>query len=152
MTLPTPRVKKRTGNHPYIFKEMINYTYPTTWSLRAPFIAEWLEISTDGLVTVKANDNGYSWDGCTPKLSLFDIKIVGVPDGHIDFRTMKPYTYRASMVHDALYQYLDSVPVYKKDIDLLFLEMLGDFRLRHLYYYAVKYLGGRGVIQHGVKY
>jgi hypothetical protein len=151
MTLPPPRVKKRTGNHPYIFKEMVNYTYPTTWSLDAQFVTEWLEISTDGLVTVKANDTGYSWDGCTPKFSLFDIKIVGVPDGHIDSRTMKPYTYRASMVHDALYQYLGSVPVYKRDIDLLFLEMLGDFRLRYLYYFAVKYLGGRGVTQHGVK-
>jgi hypothetical protein len=151
MTLPPPRVKKRRGNHPYIFKEMVDYACQTTWHLDAKFVTKWLEISTDGLVTVKANNTGYSWDGCTPKFSLFDIKIIGIPDGHIDVRTMQPYTYRASMVHDALYQYLDSVPVCKKDIDLLFLEMLGDFRLRYLYYFAVKYLGGREIIQRGIK-
>lgn len=150
MSLPQPRAKKRTGNHPYIFKEMVDFTHRTAWRLQGPFVADWLEISTDGLVKVKANATGYAWDGCTPKYSFFDIAIVGVPDGHIDVRTMQPFTYRASMVHDALYQYLDSVPVRKRDIDLLFLEMLGDFRLRHLYYFAVKHLGGWGVVQRGV--
>jgi hypothetical protein len=152
MNLPQPRPKKRRGNRPYIFKEMVDYSYQTTWSLDAPFVAEWLEVSTDGVVTVKSNGTGYSWDGCTPKFSLFDIAVVGIPDGHIDVRTMKPFTYRASMVHDALYQYLDSVPVSKRDIDLLFLEMLGDFRLRYIYYFAVKYFGGREIVQHGVKF
>lgn len=151
MNLPQPRSKKRTGKHPYIFKEMVDFSYQTTWSLDASFVAEWLEISTDGLVTVKSNGTGYSWDGCTPKFSFFDITVVGIPDGHIDVRTMKPFTYRASMVHDALYQYLGSVPVSKRDIDLLFLDMLGDFRLRHLYYFAVKYFGGREIVQKGVK-
>ena len=56
----------------------------------------------------------------------------------------------ASLVHDALYQYLDSVPVNKRSIDLLFLIMLGDFKLRKLYHLFVKYFGGRGVIQTGL--
>ena len=150
MEVPQPRVTKRAGNHPYIFKETVDFTHQTAWHLRQLFLAEWLEISTDGLVTVKANANGYSWDGCTPTFSLLDIAVVGVPDGHVDVRTMKPFTYRASMVHDALYQYLDSIPIRKSQVDLLFLQMLGDFRLRHLYYFAVKHFGGRGVIQHGV--
>lgn len=76
--------------------------------------------------------------------------MIGTPDGHIDHRTMKPYTYYASLVHDVLYQYLDSVPVSKAQIDRLFLQMLGDFKLRKLYYFCVKHLAGRGVIQHGL--
>lgn len=102
------------------------------------------------MVTVKANESGYAWDGCTPKWSLLNLVIVGVPDGHVDHRTMKPFTYHASLVHDALYQYLDSVPVPKAEIDRLFLKMLGDFKLRRLYYLAVKYFGGRGVKQKGI--
>ena len=118
--------------------------------LENPFVSEWLDISTSGLITVKANKEGYSWDGCTPKWSILNLFIVGAPDGHIDYRTMKAYTYYASLVHDALYQYLDSVPVSKEKIDLLFLEMLGDFKLRKVYYFFAKHFGGRGVIQQGV--
>ncbi len=113
-------------------------------------MSEWLEITTSGQITVKANQDGYSWDGCTPKRSVLNLFIVGVPDGHIDYRTMMPYTYYASLVHDALYQYLNSVPVSKDKIDLLFLEMLGDFKLRKLYHFFVKHLGGRGVVQLGI--
>ena len=150
MNTPHPRAKKRSGQHPYIFKEPSDFSHRTAWKLDQPFISKWLEISTDGLVTVKANDTGYAWDGCTPKYSFFDIAVVGVPDGHIDIRTMKPFTYRASMVHDALYQYLDTIPVLKRSVDRLFLEMLGDFRLRHIYYLAVRLFGGISVKQRGV--
>jgi len=147
---PRPRHKERKGDFPYIFKEMVDFQYQTDWRLKAPFVAEWLEISVDGLVTVKANTTGYAWDGCTPKVSLLNLAIVGVPDGHVDYRTMKPFTYRASMVHDALYQYLDTIPIKKRDVDLLFLKMMGDFKLRHVYHFFVKYFGGRGVVQRGV--
>lgn len=147
---PQPRNKPRPGNRPYIFKDMQDFEVQTDWRLSEPFMAEWLEISTDGRVTVKANGSGYAWDGCTPKWSLFDLAIIGVPDGHIDVRSMKPFTYRASMVHDALYQYLDSVPVTKAAIDRLFFRMLGDFRPRHLYYFMVRHFGGRGIVQHGL--
>ena len=113
-------------------------------------MSKWLEISTDGLITVKANENGYAWDGCTPKFDILNLWVVGVPDGHVDYRTDKPYTYRASMVHDALYQYLDTIPVTKDAVDRLFLEMLGDFKLRWLYYPAVKCFGAWGVVQRGL--
>jgi hypothetical protein len=39
------------------------------------------------------------------KTSMFDMFVVGTPDGIVDIKTMKPKTYNASMVHDALYQY-----------------------------------------------
>ena len=53
-------------------------------------------------------------------------------------------------MHDVLYQYLDSIPLTKDQVDRLFLEMLGDFKLRKLYYLFVKHFGGRGVVQVGL--
>ncbi|HGS4561617.1 TPA: hypothetical protein ACMDVM_003694, partial [Vibrio cholerae] len=147
---PKPREIVRKGSFPYIFKIEEDFTYQTPWNLKQPFVSEWLEISIDGLIRVKANDTGYSWDGCTPKYSFLNLWIIGVPDGHIDYRTMKPYTYYASLVHDALYQYLDNVPISKADIDLLFFEMLGDFKLRKLYYFFVSRFGGMGVVQNRI--
>lgn len=146
---PLPRVIIRTVNFPYKFKIMNDYVHESGWKLDTAYSSKWLEISTSGQIKIKANDSGYAWDGCTPKWSVLNLFIIGVPDGHVDYRTMKPYTYYASLVHDALYQYLDSVPVSKNKIDLLFLEMLNDFKLRKIYYYFVKYLGGRGITQNG---
>ncbi|MGF1704987.1 hypothetical protein [Enterovibrio baiacu] len=147
---PEPRDIVRTGNFPYVFKIDKDFVYASGWKLDQPFDSQWLAISTDGTITVKANETGYAWDGCTPKWSVLNLVIIGTPDGHIDYRTMKPFCFYASLVHDALYQYLDSVPVPKKDIDLLFLDMLGDFKLRKLYHFFVKHVGGRGVIQRGL--
>ncbi len=147
---PLPRERMRWGNFPYVFRDTDDFHYQTHWRLDEPFIAEWLEISTTGLITVKANQRGYAWDGCTPKADILNLLIVGVPDGRIDYRTGKPYTYRASMVHDALYQYLDTIPVPKREVDLLFFRMLGDFKLRRLYYWAVRLFGGLGVAQRGL--
>ncbi|MGE4545391.1 MAG: hypothetical protein AB7D06_14915 [Pedobacter sp.] len=150
MNYPKPREKVRKGNYPYVFVEMQDYKQETGWKLQNPFDSEWLAISTDGVVTVKANQNGYAWDGCTPKFDILNLVVVGVPDGHFDYRTGKPYTYRASMVHDALYQYLDSIPIRKSEVDKLFFKMLGDFKLRYLYYWAMRLFGGWGVDQEGV--
>ncbi len=123
----------------------------TGWVLQEEFVSEWLHISKEGVVTVKANQNGYAWDGCTPKISVFNLSVIGVPDGHVDYRTMKPFTYYASLVHDALYQYLEFVPVSKAQVDRLFLKMLKEFKPRRFYYLAVKHFGGRGVVQRNVQ-
>ena len=147
---PKPREIIRKGNFPYKFKLEEDFTYQTDWRLDHAFVSKWLEISTSGVIKVKANGSSYVWDGCTPKWSVLNLFIIGTPDGRRDYRTMEPFTYHASLVHDVLYQYLDTVPVPKEKIDLLFLHMLGDFKLRKLYYFFVKYLGGRGVIQHGI--
>ena len=147
---PSPREIQRSGNYPYKFKITEDYHCESGWILSEPFDAQWLSISTSGTITVKANDSGYAWDGCTPKWSLLNLWVIGTPDGHINHRTMKPYTYYASLIHDALYQYLDTVPVSKQAIDQLFLTMLGDFKPRQLYYLAVRLLGGRGVFQKGL--
>lgn len=149
---PQPREKHRTGNFPYKFRIEADYTYTETgWTLDEEYESKWLHISENGTVTVKANENGYAWDGCTPKKSFLNLAIIGTPDGHINYRTMKPYTYYASLVHDALYQYLDTIPVTKKNVDLLFLKMLGDFKLRYIYHFFVKCFGAWGVKQKGLK-
>jgi len=149
---PTPRTIQRRGNFPYKFQITEDYTYSDTgWKLSKEFDSQWLKIGTNGELTVKANQSGYVWDGCTPKWGFLNLTIIGVPDGHLDYRTMKPYTYYASLVHDALYQYLDSVPVSKKEIDKLFLKMLGDFKLRKIYYFFVKTFGARGVVQKNIQ-
>ena len=143
---PEPREIARQGNFPYRFKITEDFTYSDTgWVLERQFESKWLEIGDGGQITVKANESGYAWDGCTPKWSLLNLVIIGTPDGHIDYRTMQPFTYYASLVHDALYQYLDTVPISKEKIDLLFLKMLGDFKLRHIYYWVVKHFGGKSV-------
>lgn len=139
---PEPRTRQRKGNYPYKFKIHKNQSYQTDWVLPYHFKSKWLDITEDGLITVKTGARGYAWDGCTPKVSVFNLWIVGTPDGHVDYRTSKPFTHDASLFHDALYQYLDTVPVSKKKIDLLFLEMLGDFKLAKLYYWGVRLGGG----------
>ncbi|MBX9913473.1 MAG: DUF1353 domain-containing protein [Pseudomonadaceae bacterium] len=149
-SFPCPRVRMRKGNFPYIFIDPQDFTQATDWRLDKAFNAQWLTISCDGLITVKANSSGYAWDGCSPKFDIFNLLVIGTPDGHIDYRTNRPYTYRASMVHDALYQYLDSIPISKREVDRLFLQMLGDFKLRHAYHFFVTYFGGRGVKQRGL--
>jgi len=149
---PQPIERTRNSDFPYKFKITDDYAHQTNWKLNQAFIAEWLEISQDGLVTVKANQSGFAWDGCTPKVSIFHFFILGTPDGHVNYRTMKPYTYFASMVHDALYQYLDTIPITKADVDLLFLDMLEGFKPRKLYYFAVKYGGGRAIVQKGLRH
>ena len=147
-----PREIQRKGNFPYKFKIETDFVYEDTgWILTKDYISKWLYISKEGVITVRANDKGYSWDGCTPKWSVFNLFIIGTPDGHVNYRTMKPYTYYASLVHDALYQYLDTVPIKKVDIDSLFLKMLGDFKPRWIYYLAVRIGGGNGVRQNKCK-
>jgi len=148
---PSPISRTRKSNFPYKFKITKDYHFSeTNWKLDHEFNSLWLKISMDGKITVKSNKGGYAWDGCTPKLSFLNLFIFGVPDGHIDYRTMRPYAYHASLVHDVLYQYLDSVPIKKRAIDELFLKMLGDFKLRHIYYLFVRLFGGRGIVQKNV--
>lgn len=102
----------------------------------------WLSIGISGRITVY---KGYAWDGCSPAIKAFG-KVWGTPDGAINPRTGKPYTYHASLLHDALYQFLDDhkMPYTREQIDRIFYRrMIRDsFPHAALYYNAVKYLGG----------
>lgn len=99
-----------------------------------------LILEQGGRITVT---RGYSWDGCSPKFCLFDI-LIGTPDGVVDARTLRPKTYYASLVHDALYQFIRvDLPFSRRQADRCFLRLMAEtgFRLRHLYYLAVCALG-----------
>ena len=100
-----------------------------------------LEIHRNGDARVLS---GYAWDGCTPKFSLFDI-VIGTPDGVPNQVTKKPKAYYASLVHDALYQFLDlGLPLSRAHADRVFLEILtrDRFAPRPIYYVAVRVFGG----------
>lgn len=99
-----------------------------------------LIIETTGLITVT---RGYAWNGCSPKVCFLDL-LIGTPDGAVYAPTGRPKTYFASMVHDALYQFLraDS-PITRPQADDCFLRLMAasEFSLRHVYWLAVRVLG-----------
>ena len=83
----------------------------------------------------------YAWDGCTPKCFFWWLMVIGTPDWWHGARTVQTVdpagrivnrtviwqlAHHASLVHDALYQYLEHVPLSKKDVDALFYAMLKD--------------------------
>lgn len=87
---------------------------------------------------------GYAWNGCSPKFCLFDI-LLGTPDGVVDARSGRPKTYHASLVHDALYQFVpDGLPLTRRQADGCFLRLMREtgFRPRGVYYVAVRLFGG----------
>ncbi len=86
---------------PWIFKLTEDFTLETDCT-GITFRSDWFMISEDGRMTIR---KGYAWDGNSVKIDVFDLFIIGTPDGVIDVQTMKPKTWYASLVHDALYQY-----------------------------------------------
>ena len=96
---------------------------------------------------------GYAWDGCSPKFCVFDIS-VGTPDGVVDSTTKQPKTYYASLVHDALYQFLlDGLPFTRAQADACFLRLMAQtgFTPPRLYWLAVRVFGWLAVLQHRYK-
>ena len=133
-----------------------------------------LIIVNPGFSTVALDENivdydfsvkrSYAWDGCTPKRWFFWLALIGTPDWAQKIeviRTIDDETpckkkeqfwqqaHHASLVHDALYQYLDSIPIPKQDVDNLFHEMLIESGfsgiMAKIYHLAVRYLGARDV-------
>ena len=99
-----------------------------------------LIIETDGRLTVT---QGYAWNGCSPKIYFLDL-LFGMPDGAVYKPTGKPKTYFASMVHDALYQFLGTgTPISRAQADRCFLRLMREsqFVLRHVYWFAVRVFG-----------
>jgi hypothetical protein len=108
----------------------------------APFESEWLKI--DPVAGTIAIQKGYAWDGCSPKLfSVLGLFWAGTPDG-IMCEDGFTKTGKASLVHDALYQYLGSHGMSRAACDKVFFHQMKDdgFALRHVYYVAVRALGG----------
>jgi len=101
----------------------------------------WLELHPDGTIRVLKD---YAWDGCSPKFVVWDI-VFGTPDGIPNANTRKPKTYFASLIHDALYQFLDAgLPLQRAQVDRIFLRIMTEhhFGPRRVYYRAVRIIGG----------
>jgi len=131
--------KKRKGIYKFVTRE--DCIYKTSLA-NIRFENAWLSIETDGTVTVKGtNEQGYAWDGCTPKWNVLDLLLIGTPDGRVIVNTEKPITYYASLIHDILLQFRADIGISRKQADKVFLEYLGDFSLRHLYYIVVRGYG-----------
>lgn len=140
-----PAFEPREKHSLWIFKLDQDFSLQTDWK-GIDFQARWLRIREDGLLTIPA---GYAWDGCSFKLSVLDLFIIGTPDGIIDIVTMKPRTYYASLVHDVLYQYYGYHGIPRIEIDRNFRFMLrkSHFALASVYYRAVRLLGGLGFMR-----
>jgi hypothetical protein len=131
---------------PWIYKLPRNhswqspYHFDRDWAFQDKKGRTRLVIAAEGLITVT---RGYSWDGCTPKFYLLDL-VFGTPDGAVYLGTGRPKTYYASLVHDALYQFLpDGLPLSRAQADRCFLILMkeSEFVLRHVYYLAVRSFG-----------
>ncbi|MCY1284833.1 hypothetical protein D9M68_322420 [compost metagenome] len=101
----------------------------------------------------------YAWDGCSPKIAFYWLALFGSPDwwerhtpitrihqGRLQrCEVFWPLAHHASLVHDALYQYLHVVPVSKRGADRLFQHMLRESGmpawLAWLYFVAVDLFG-----------
>jgi hypothetical protein len=99
-----------------------------------------LIIERDGRITVTG---GYAWNGCSPKVCVFDL-LLGTPEGAVHRETGHPKTYYASLVHDALYQFLTTdAPLGRRDADAMFRQLLraADFGPASVYWLAVRLFG-----------
>lgn len=135
----------------WIFLLEQNYTYNLSRHLAADWHEGWAFVDRNGQRRLEIHPNGdavvldgYAWDGCTPKFSVADI-VFGTPDGIPSEVTKKPKTYYASLLHDALYQFLDAdLPLSRKQADAVFMEIMRRDRFAPLwiYFYAVRAFGG----------
>ena len=100
-----------------------------------------LLIERNGAITVT---HDYTWNGCSPKFHMLDL-LFGTPEGVVNARTGQRKTYYASLVHDALYQFLaDDLPLTRAQADRCFLALLREsaFLLAPLYWGFVRLFGG----------
>ena len=119
---------------------MSPYKHEKDWGFVDHTGALQLKMMADGRIIVM---KGYCWDGCTPKFCLMDI-LLGTPEGAVAVDTGLPKTWDASLVHDALCQFLHAeLPMSQRQADICMLRLLQkrDFALSYFYYGAVRFFG-----------
>ena len=126
-------------NVAYKFRTDSEYYFRTNIKDRT-FENEWIELLPNGVITIS---KGYAWNGCSPKIEVLDL-IIGTPDGRSSRTDYKPLTFRASMVHDAIYQFKEVIPITRKEADEVFDDELfrASFFWRKLYVFFVRAFGG----------
>lgn len=67
---------------------------------------EWIDIRHGAILIHR----GYAWDGCSPAVRLPGGIWLGTPDGPL-MADGRPQTFCASLVHDALCQWADEIPI-----------------------------------------
>lgn len=144
------------------------------------FYSEWLIIH-DGTIIVNPGPSttdiidktvtynysaktAYAWDGCSPKRWFYWLIVFGTPDWFYREQQVNTYhantktvfwqqTHYASLVHDALYQYLHVIPISKQEVDALFRNLLLESGLcrvmADVYFRIVSRWGGCGIDNHG---
>ena len=139
---PTPNVWKYRLRQPFIYQTRIKPDF-RQWQCTEVFFTDdknrlRLTIGIDGTITIEAD---YAWDGCSPKWQIGWLQF-GVPDGAPTPDTGYPYTYYASLLHDALLQWVGDprMPFTREQIDLIFREKLTEdkFPATDIYYGAVR--------------
>ena len=131
----------------WLYRLPENYSYESGLSLEKDCIFKdrdgtvRLIVEREGRITVT---QGYAWNGCSPKFLVLDL-LFGTPEGAVHVRTERPKTYYASLVHDALYQFLpEGLPMTRRQADRVFLDLLeeAEFSLARVYWLAVRLFGG----------
>ncbi len=104
----------------YNYKNKENYNFFVSELSNKHFVDDYF-ICIQGQITIK---QGYCWNGCT-----------AAPD--------TPKTYKASMVHDALYQYGKQIGLKRIVADTWFSHLLKreSFKWNALYYWGVRLFG-----------
>ena len=123
----------------YILKEDYEWDASEHLGKTIKFNCRWLRVN-EGMITVK---KGYAWDGCSPKFVIADLWIIGTPDGRK--RYGKPVTYRASLVHDALTQFKDELPITHQQATAVFSALLkeAEFFWHRVYVLMIRVFGTR---------
>lgn len=99
---------------------------------------ETFSLSKEGIFRLRPP---FYWNGATPKVNFIGITW-GTPDGALNMATMKPATYYATMVHDALYQ--SDIPITRRQADecFVYLARRDGFKLWKLYNFFNRTFGG----------
>jgi len=119
----------------WILSENFIYKHGISGISKTYNIENWGTISESEIIIYKP----YSWDGCSPKISIFNWFTFGIWDGSLSDKTKNQSLYEASLVHDFLCQFSDKVPFDRKTTDKLFYKMMkeANFSMSYLYYWSV---------------
>lgn len=130
----------------WLYRLDAGYTWTSPFPLDADFAFRdssgrvRLILERNGAITVT---RGYTWNGCSPKFRVLDL-LVGTPEGVVSARTGQRKTYFASLVHDALYQFLaDGLPLSRRQADHVFLSLMreSNYLFAPLYWLFVRVFG-----------